>query len=444
MAPLKSFVKYDGQSQFPLENLPWGIFSTAKDPSPRAGLALGDSIIDLKQLSSHPTILDSDESPLSAAQAQHLFTQPTLNAYIALERSTQSSFRSFVQRLFSEGDDRLATDDEWKAKILVDAKEATLHLPISVGDYTDFCASKEHTDNTGRILFGEGNVLEDNWFSLPIGYHGRSSSIVVSGTDVKRPKGISVPPNSNQPVYGPCKVLDYELELAFVVGGPSTKLGETVDLKDASMHVFGAVLMNDWSARDIQKWEMKPLGPFLGKNFATSISPWIVEIEALEPFKTAAPEQVPRPLPHLDEAGKGTNYDIKLFAEIRATSPTKDGAAEAEEEEGWTLTTNTNAKYLYWTMSQMLTHHTSGGCNINAGDLLASGTISAPYDLPDPTACLLEKTRGGRKPFTLDGEGEVKRTFIEDGDEVRIRGLCSRPELGYLVGFGEVKGKVVA
>jgi len=298
-----------------------------------------------------------------------------------------------------------------------------MHLPIHIGDYTDFYSSIEHATNVGKMFRDPENALLPNWKHIPVGYHGRASSIVVSGTPIKRPKGQVMPKDATEPVFKPSGRLDFELEMGFVTG-KNTQLGSSVSTKEAEDYIFGLVLFNDWSARDIQKWEYVPLGPFLGKSFGSSISPWIVTLEALEPFKIAGPKQDPKVLPYLKYTGK-SNYDIQLEVGL-----------QPEKSEESTVSTS-NLKYMYWNMRQQLAHHTINGCNINVGDVMASGTISGKDE--SSYGSMLEISWGGTKPITLkDGS---KRTFIEDNDTVIMRGFAQKD--GIKVGFGEVSGKIL-
>jgi fumarylacetoacetase len=297
-------------------------------------------------------------------------------------------------------------------------------LPISVGDYTDFYSSKEHATNVGLMFRGADNALMPNWLHMPIGYHGRSSSIVVSGTKIRRPNGQTLPNGETQPVFAPTKALDMELETAFITTDVNN-LGEPISVDEAGEYIFGMVLFNDWSARDIQKWEYVPLGPFLGKSFASTMSPWIITMDALEPFKCSGPEQIVTPLPYLQQKTTENSYDIKLQAAIE----TENGDLN--------LLTTSNFKYLYWTMAQQLAHHTSNGCNVRAGDLMGSGTISGPTK--NSFGSMLELTWGGKEPITLkDG---TTRTFFNDGDNVIIRGYCKNNKVR--IGFGKCTGKIM-
>jgi fumarylacetoacetase len=318
----------------------------------------------------------------------------------------------------------LRDDAALREQALLPMSEAVMQLPADIGDYTDFYSSREHATNVGTMLRGADNALMPNWLHLPVAYHGRASSIVVSGTDVRRPCGQSKPDKDDAPLFGPSRSLDFELEMAVFVG-PGNELGTPIPIGQADEQLFGMVLLNDWSARDIQAWEYVPLGPFLAKNFATTISPWVVTLEALEPFRTAGPVQNPTSLPYLQTSGPGA-YDIQL--EVLLQSEKMDRPARIS---------HSNFKYLYWSMAQQLAHHTVNGCNLRPGDLLASGTISGPT--PDSYGSLLELTWRGSKPLTLPN-GDT-RTFLQDGDRLTLTGWCQGD--GYRVGFGEATGRIL-
>ena len=376
-------------SDFTLANLPFGIFSTP-GTAPRAGMAVGNYVLDLKALAT-TGCFGFDVSTLS---------EPTLNRFIALGKSVTDLARTQMKSWLEE----TASDD-----YLYPRDRVTMHLPVAVGDYTDFYSSIEHATNVGRLFRDPDNALLPNWRHLPVGYHGRASSIVVSGTPVRRPLGQTLPPGSDQPTFGPSQRLDYELEMAFVIGKES-ELGRPIPVEEAEEYIFGLVLFNDWSARDIQKWEYVPLGPFLGKSFASSMSPWIVPLAALEPFFTRGPAQHPEPLPYLRTSG-ARNLDINL--EVRVNDR---------------VTGRSTTRHLYWSMAQQLAHHTSNGCNVRVGDVMASGTISGPGE--GAYGSLLEATQGGKT-------GE----FLRDGDVVTMTAHAGEGESR--VGFGEVVGKVL-
>lgn len=328
-----------------------------------------------------------------------------------------------ASNLLSADEAKLRDNPNLREKSLVPMSKVEMLLPIAIGDYTDFFSSMHHARNCGIMFRGPENAINPNWFQLPIAYHGRSSSIVVSGTDIIRPRGQGHPSGNSPPYFGPSRKLDFELEMAAVVG-PGNELGKPVDVNEAGDHIFGLVLMNDWSARDIQAWEYVPLGPFLGKSFGTTISPWIVTLDALEPFACDAPKQDPQPLPYLAEK-ISKNYDISLEVQIKPAG-----------QEDSCVVTRSNFNHLYWTVTQQLAHHTINGCNLRPGDLLGTGTISGPE--PESYGCLLELTWNGQKSLSLNG---TTRKFLEDGDEVVFSG-CSKGD-GYKVGFGTCSGKIL-
>ena len=393
-------------TDFSIHNLPFGIFSTA-GTSPRAGIAFEDKIVDLPALAA----LGFFEGILSDASA---LAQPVLNDFIRLGKKTTSALRLRVQEMLRAG--------EMPDSVFVAQQAAQMHLPVSIGDYTDFYSSIEHATNVGKMFRDPENALLPNWRHLPVGYHGRASSIVVSGTPVKRPYGQVKPKDSDLPVYQASARLDFELEMAFIIG-KDTAMGRQISTTEAEDYIFGMVLFNDWSARDIQNWEYVPLGPFLGKNFASSISPWIVTLEALEPFRVAGPEQQPAVLPYLQSQGL-KNYDIQLEVAL-----TPEGAGES-------VICRSNFRYMYWNMCQQLAHHTVNGCNVRVGDMMASGTISGHE--PDSYGSMLELSWSGSKPIALEGGGT--RTFIQDHDTITMRGYAEKD--GIRVGFGEVSGMV--
>ena len=395
-------------SDFSVHNLPFGIFSNGSEP-PRVGVAIGEWIIDMNA-AARLGILDS------AGTAATLFQESTLNKLMAAGRPAARKLRGTLQKQLSESTSALRQAAD---RVLVRQADATMHLPVAIGDYTDFYSSQEHATNVGQ-LFRPDNPLLPNWKHLPVAYHGRASSIVVSGTPIRRPSGQVLLPDAEVPVFAPSQALDYELELGFIIG-KNSELGQPVPAEEAENYLFGCVLFNDWSARDIQRWEYQPLGPFLSKNFASSVSPWVVTMDALDTFRVAGPEQNPEPLPYLQTSG-ALNFDLNLEVAIKAD------ATEA------TLC-RTNARHLYWNIRQQLAHHTASGCNLRVGDLLATGTISGP----DGRGCLLELTEGGKQPVRLSDGSE--RRYLRDGDEVVMRGHAGRD--GVRVGFGEVRGKIL-
>ncbi|KAL4425695.1 hypothetical protein ABPG75_009711 [Micractinium tetrahymenae] len=443
---MQSFVSVHPSSHFPLQNLPYGIFSTATDPTPRLGVALGDFVLDLRAIK-RAGLLSGPE--LSAHE--RCFEQPTLTAFMALGPPAWREARATLQRLLSAGEGALRDNLALRSAALLPMADVTMHLPAAIGDYTDFYASREHATTVGAMFRGEANALQPNWLHLPVGYHGRASSIVVSGTDVRRPWGQALPaaqPGAT-PTFCPSAALDYELEMGCFIGAGNT-LGQPIPAASAADQIFGYVLVNDWSARDIQKWEYVPLGPFNGKNFATSISPWVVTPAALEPFAVPAPPQDdPLPLPYLRQPdGLRANYDVQLEVSIvpEARGGTGGGgggggsqgkgAAGAGGAEA-TVVTRSNMRTMYWTLPQMIAHHTAGGCNLRAGDLLATGTLSSAG--PQGAGCLLEATWNGTRPLQLaDGS---QRAYLQDGDTVVLTGYCQGQ--GYRVGFGKCHGKVL-
>jgi fumarylacetoacetase len=395
-------------SDFSIHNIPFGIFSS-KGRSPRAGIAIGEYILDLA------AVAELDVFSFNTA----VFEKTTLNDFISLGKQITSKVRTDIQKWLQDDHSILAG----KPELFVKQTEAQMHLPVSVGDYTDFYSSIEHATNVGKMFRDPENALLPNWKHIPVGYHGRASSIVVSGKPFHRPKGQTKPNPDTPPVFGPSQRLDFELEMGFVVG-KDTSLGESVSTKDAEDYIFGLVLLNDWSARDIQKWEYVPLGPFLAKNFASHISPWIVTLEALEPFAIEGPAQEPKVLPYLEQVG-AKNYDVNLEVGI---SP--EGAKE-------TTVCRSNFKYMYWSMVQQLAHHTVNGCNIKVGDLYGSGTISGKTE--DSYGSMLELAWMGTKPIKMKDGSE--RKFILDGDTVTMRGYAQKDDMR--VGFGEVTAKVL-
>jgi fumarylacetoacetase len=414
---LRSFVPVAPESHFPIQNLPYGVFRHRGGTGAAVGVAIGEYVLDLTLLERHGLF----NGPL--LRSQRVFATGKLNALMALGRPAWAEARARVSCLLRDDEPTLRDDASLRGRALVPLAEAELLLPADVGDYTDFYSSREHASNVGTMFRGADNALMPNWLHLPVAYHGRASSLVVSGTDVVRPCGQSKPDKAGAPVFGPSRSLDFELEVAAFVG-PGNALGRPVPIDRAEEHLFGLVLLNDWSARDIQAWEYQPLGPFLGKNFATSISPWVVTLEAFGPFRTAGPVQQPEPLPYLRAPGPGA-FDIHL--EVRLQSAKMNVAHPV---------CKSNLKYLYWSMAQQLAHHTVNGCNLRPGDLLASGTVSGPT--PDSYGSLLELAWRGSKPLTLPS-GE-QRTFLQDGDRVTMTGWCQGA--GYRVGFGEVTGVV--
>ncbi|MES2590768.1 MAG: fumarylacetoacetase [Bacteroidota bacterium] len=412
---LTSWVEVPENSDFPIQNLPFGIFKT-QSSNARVGVAIGEQVLDLSTLNKLGFFddLKIDDS---------ILTNQYLNDFIALGKPLCRTIRHRISNLLSAENPELRDNKEARYRVFNYMSNVQMQMPIKVGDYTDFYSSIDHATNVGTMFRDPANALLPNWKHLPVGYHGRASSIVVSGTPFHRPKGQTKLADADLPVFGPCKSMDFELEMAFIIGKP-TKLGESVSTKEAEDHIFGLALFNDWSARDIQTWEYVPLGPFLAKNFASTISPWIVTLDALEPFRTAGYQQDPKVLPYLEYTGD-KNIDINLQVSIQP---------EKGEEN---LICSSNYKFMYWTMEQQLAHHTVNGCNINTGDLMASGTISGPT--PDAYGSMLELSWKGTKPVKLKDGSE--RKFINDHDTIIMRGYCEKD--GIRIGFGEAVGKVL-
>ena len=421
--PLKSFIDVASDSRFPLENLPFGVFKP-RNGAARVGVAIGEYVVDLSVLEEKGLLDLPPGTAAATTQDRHLFAQDSLNAFLTLGRPAWRKAREVLQNLLAANTPTLRDDAKLRERVFHRQGDVTMQLPARIGDYTDFYSSYHHAHNVGTMLRGPENALMPNWKWLPVAYHGRASSIVVSGTEVRRPQGQTKPPDATAPVFGPTKSFDYELEMAFLIGPPNA-LGQPVPIARAIDHIFGFVLMNDWSARDIQAWEYQPLGPFLAKNFCTSISPWVVTLEALEPFRKALAPQDPEPLPYLRLTNDFT-YDIQLEANLRSAS------MELPH-----VITRTNLQNLYWSISQQLAHHTVGGCNLQPGDLLASGTISGPSE--ESRGCMLELTWRGANPLKLPN-GETRK-WLEDGDTLKITGWCDGD--GYRIGFGEVSGQIV-
>jgi fumarylacetoacetase len=400
-------------SDFPIQNLPFGIFKT-KYLSAVAGVAIGNHVLDLVYLHEHGYL---DGMGLPAG----IFNQKYLNDFFALGRKKISEVRNRISELLQHNNDELNAATREIA--LIPMSEVQMLLPVRISNYTDFYSSEEHATNVGTMFRDPKNALLPNWKHLPVGYHGRASSIVVSGTNIHRPKGQIKPVDSEQPVYCPSHKVDFELEVGFITC-TETKLGQSISTKQAEEHIAGLVLFNDWSARDIQQWEYVPLGPFLAKNFGSTMSPWVVTLDALEPFRTKGPDQHPHVLPYLSYEGD-RNFDIQLEVFV-----------QPDKSEPTTLS-RSNFKYMYWNMCQQLAHHTVNGCNIQVGDLYASGTISGPS--PGSYGSMLELTWNGQKPLHMPNGTE--RKFIEDNDTVLIRGFAEKN--GVRIGFGECKAKIL-
>ncbi len=411
---LKSWVEVPKDSDFPIQNLPFGIFKT-KYLSPVAGVAIGNVVLDLVYLHENG-FLDGLGLPPG------IFNQRFLNDFMALGKKKCREVRERISELLQHDHDELKNNVGAREIALIPMNEVQMLMPVRVPNYTDFYSSEEHATNVGSMFRDPKNALLPNWKHLPVGYHGRPSSIVVSGTPIKRPKG-QIKIGEDPPSFSSTHKLDFELEVAFLTCS-ETKLGSHITVQQAEDHIFGFVLFNDWSARDIQQWEYVPLGPFLAKNFGSTISPWIVTMDALEPFRVKGPEQFPNVLPYLFTEG-GKNFDIRLEVLI-----------EPERSEPTTVC-RSNFKYMYWNVNQQLAHHTVNGCNIQVGDMYASGTISGPS--PGSYGSMLELSWNGQKPLTMPDGSE--RKFIEDGDTVIMRGFAEKD--GIRIGFGESKGKIL-
>jgi len=413
---LRSWIDVPETSDFPIQNIPFGVIRK-KNGKVRCATRIGNYAIDLYALAKFGYLDGLGISKLK------VFKKESLNDFIVLGKPVWSAVRKRISDLFEKENAHIRDNAEEKSKILIPMEEIQMLMPVEVGDYTDFYSSIEHATNVGKMFRDPDNALLPNWKHLPVGYHGRSSSIVVSGTNIHRPKGQTKPKDAETPTFGPTKLFDFELEMAFITG-KKTSLGQNVDLKNAENHIFGLVLFNDLSARDIQKWEYVPLGPFLGKSFGSVISPWVVTLEALEPFRTEGPKQDTQVLPYLQFEGK-KNFDIQLEVYIK----TEKGAQ--------TKVCHSNFRYLYWNMAQQLAHQTVNGCNINVGDMYASGTISGPT--PDSFGSMLEISWAGKKPVIL-GDGS-ERKFIHDHDTIIMKGWAEKDKVR--IGFGDCITKVL-
>jgi len=411
----KSWIPVNADSDFPIQNLPFGIFKT-NQRTPRVGVAIGDKVIDLLELEEWNYL---DDTPFVKSD----FDNQYLNEMMCKGKKAVSVLRQIIYDLLLEDATALKSNKDAVVRIVLNQADVTMLLPVKIGDYTDFYSSREHATNVGTMFRDPKNALLPNWLHIPVGYHGRASSIILSGQSIYRPKGQTQPVETEPPVFGPTKQLDFELEMAFITfqGKP---LGESISTAEADDYIFGMCLFNDWSARDIQKWEYVPLGPFLAKNFASSMAPWIVTMDALEQFKIPGPVQEPKILPYLEYQGK-KHIDISLQVLIE----TNDGQEN--------VISKSNYKYMYWNMNQQLAHHTVNGCNINCGDMMASGTISGTE--PDSYGSMLELAWKGTKPLIMKDGSE--RKFIQDGDSVIMRGYCKNNEIK--IGFGEIKTKVL-
>ncbi|GAB0090275.1 Fumarylacetoacetase [Sergentomyia squamirostris] len=410
----ETFISIPHNSDFSYENLPYGVFSRSGQTETHIGVAIGEQILDLSAVAHFYDV--AYQNALRAAN---------LNELMSLGYDAWAAVRTRTIALLARNSE-LDRDESLKSQAVVSQKSVKMHLPATIGDYTDFYSSIHHATNVGVMFRGRENALMPNWKHLPVGYHGRASSVVVSGTPIRRPLGQTLPVDGADPAFGPCRLLDFELEMAFFIGGPENKLGERVSVTESRKRVFGFVVMNDWSARDIQKWEYVPLGPFTAKNLGTTISPWVVTVAALEPYIVDNFPQDPTPFPYLQHK-ENFNFDIKLEVDIKPK-----GAAVG------TTVCRSNYRHLYWTALQQVAHHSVTGCNLRPGDLMASGTISG--ETADSFGSLLELCWKGTKTIPLSG-GETRK-FLQDGDEVIIRGYCENDQ-GKRIGFGSCSGVVL-
>jgi fumarylacetoacetase len=408
---MQTWIKIDKNSDFSIYNLPFGVYST-ENKNKKIGIAIGDMVLNLEGINKLGVFDDLNIG-------SNVFVSNYLNDFISLGKKTTVKVREIVQKELCDTSSVLRNNNS----IFIKQEDVTMHMPVKIGDYTDFYSSIEHATNIGTMFRDPKNALLPNWKHLPVGYHGRASSIILSGQNIYRPKGQVMLIDNTAPSFQESSRVDFELEMGFIIG-KSTNLGESVSAEEAENFIFGKVLFNDWSARDIQKWEYVPLGPFLAKSFASSISPWVVTLEALEPFKTNGPIQDPEVLPHLSTKG-AKNYDINLEVLIQP------------EKENEKIVSKSNFKFMYWNMCQQVAHHTSNGCNMNIGDMMASGTISGKD--PDSYGSMLELSWAGSKPVSLNN-GDFRK-FIEDNDTVIMRGYCQKESIK--VGFGEVRTKLL-
>ncbi len=414
---LKSFINTEPDSHFPIQNLPYGVCSPKEGGSAFICTAIGNYVLNLAELE-QAGVFDGPE-----LDGKRPFSELALNTFLSMGHKAWMEARSVISNLLDADEPSLRDNESLRELVLIPMDKVEMLLPVRIGDYTDFYSSEQHALNVGTMFRGVENALKPNWRHLPVGYHGRSSSVVVSGTDIHRPQGQILSGDGETPGFHPSDRVDFELEVGFITG-EGNRLGEPIPVNKAREHIFGLVLVNDWSARDIQKWEYQPLGPFLAKNWATSISPWIVTLDALEPFRTGGPQQDPKPLPYL-RSDRGW-YDIELEVYLQGEQMQEPHRMAAS-----------NYKYLYWNMNQQLAHQTITGCDVQPGDLYASGTISGP--LEDSYGSLLELSWNGERPLKLPNGEE--RAFLRDGDTVTMTGYARGD--GYRIGFGEVKGKIL-
>jgi fumarylacetoacetase len=416
---LRSWVEVDENSDFPIQNIPFGIYRPKGGGDLHVATAIGDYILNLAYL---------DDAGLfngTEMEGTEVFHEPTLNAFMSMGRKAWKEARLVISRLLRQDADDLRDNNDLKKMALIPMNEVEMQLPVDIGDYTDFYSSKEHATNVGKMFRPNGEPLLPNWLHLPVAYHGRASSVVLSGTDIVRPKGQTKTPDASAPSFGNSERLDFELEMGVFIG-TGNSLSDAVSVNAAEDHIFGLTLVNDWSARDIQTWEYQPLGPFLAKNFATSISPWIITLEALEPFRCSGPKQDPKPLEYLRNT-KDSTFDINLEIYLKTENMDSDQ-----------LISSSNYNYLYWNMNQQIAHHTITGCNLRTGDLLASGTISGPDK--DNRGSMLELSWLWTEPIKLSNGDE--RKSLENGDTVTLRGWCQSE--GYRIGFGDCTGTILA
>ncbi len=409
-----SFIEVSAESDFPIQNLPYGIFKHISHDVPRVGVAIGDFILDLSVI---------EQSGFFKDLTDHVFSKEYLNDFMALGFEIWNGVRQVIINLLSENS-LLSENDELRKKSIFQMNECEMYLPVKINEFTDFYSSYNHAFNVGSLIRGPENAIMENWKHIPIAYHGRASSVIPSGVPIRRPLGQTKSADKELPDFGPSKRLDFELEMGFFVGTPN-ELGKNIPIEDTYKHIFGMVLVNDWSARDIQVWEYKPLGPFLSKNFATSISPWVVTLQALEEFRIQGMKQDPTPLPYLQLAGKNA-YDIKLQV-----------ALKSDKMDNPRIISNSNSSHLYWNIFQQLAHHSINGCNMQTGDLLGSGTISGVEI--DERGCLLEMTLLGKQSVRISDTED--RKFLEDGDTVILSGYCQGDN--YRIGFGSVETRIL-
>lgn len=412
---LHSFVDISADSDFPIQNLPYGAFSSAADPKPRIGVAIGDLILDL-------AVIDA-AGLLPKTHKPGTFAEPNLNAFMAYGPKTWSGTRAAISKLLRNDEAVLRDNAELRQRAFLAQKDATMHLLVKVAGFSDFYSSKEHATNAGIMIRGPENALQPNWLHIPIAYNSRANTIVVDGTPIRRPLGQIKGPDHPAPIFTASRRLDFELEMATIVGQP-TQMGDYVSVDEAQAAIFGFALLNDWSARDIQAWEYVPLGPFMAKAFATTMGAWVVTAEAMEPFRVQGPKQDPEPLPYLRQS-EPMNYDLNLQVDL-----TPAGSAQAS------TISRTNFSYMYWSPAQQFAHHTSSGCAMSVGDVLGSGTISGPQK--SMLGSMLELSWGGKEPLKL-ADGTV-RSFLEDGDTVTFRGWCQGNS--YRIGFGTASGRI--